>query len=92
MPEREESFKPSKRKKQIQGAAKESLLEGMEFSLMSKMNSQMSERERRKQEKREDPKKGLDSEDVFCQALDLDLKQLPMYERCIAKHELRNVV
>lgn len=92
LPEREESFKPSKRKKQIQGAAKESLLEDMEFSLISKMNSRMSEREKRKQEKREDPKKGLDSEDVFCQALALDLKQLPMYERCIAKHELRNVV
>ena len=52
---------------------------------MSKMNSRMSEREKRKQEKREDPKKGLDSGDVFCQALALDLKQLPMYERCITK-------
>ena len=57
LPEREESFKPSKRKKQIQGAAKESLLEDMEFSLMSKMNSRMSDREKRKQEKRKDPKK-----------------------------------
>ena len=57
LPEREESFKPSKRKKQIQGAAKESLLEDMEFSLMSKMNSRMSDREKRKQEKRKDPNK-----------------------------------
>ena len=58
LPEREESFEPSRRKKKIQGAAKESLLEDMEFSLMSKMNSRMSEREKRKQEKPKDPKKG----------------------------------
>ena len=35
-------------------------------------------------------KKQLDSKDVFCQAF--DLKQLPYYERCMAKHEIQNVL
>lgn len=52
----------------------------------------MSERERRQQDKGNNPKKELESEDVFCQALALDLKQLPLYERCMAKQELRNVL
>ena len=37
-------------------------------------------------------KKELDIEGVFCQALAFDLKQLPYYERCMAKHEMRNVL
>ena len=38
-------------------------------------------------------KKDLNSEDVFLfQALAFDLKQLPYYERCMAKHEMRNVL
>ena len=37
-------------------------------------------------------KKELDSEDVFCQALGFDLKQPPYYKRCMAKHEMRNVL
>ena len=37
-------------------------------------------------------KKKLDSEDVFCQALAFDLKQLPYYERRMAKHKMWNVL
>lgn len=82
-----------KAKKRIQGAAKEALMEEMEFSLISKMNSTMNDRLKRKKEKEmAQPKIEIDNEDAFCQALALDLKQLPMYERCIAKQELRNVL
>jgi hypothetical protein len=92
LPGREGPPKPKKGKKRIQGAAKDALLEEMEFSLISKMNSRMSERERRQQDKENNSKKELESEDVFCQALALDLKQLPLYERCMAKQELRNIL
>jgi len=87
---REGPPKPKKIKKKVQGAAKDALLEEMEFSLISKINSRMSERG--KNEKEGNDKKEPDNEDIFCQALALDLKQLPIYERCIAKHELRNVL
>lgn len=88
------SSKSKKQKKQIQGANKASLIEEMEFSLMSKMNTHISNRERKRKlsEKEENQKKELSSEDIFCQALAMDLKQLPQYERCMAKHDLRNVL
>lgn len=91
LPENEAPSKPKKGKKRIQGAAKDTLLEEMEFSLISKMNARMSEREKRQREGKNN-KKELDSEDVFCQGLAMDLKQLPMYERCMAKNEMRNVL
>ena len=75
-----ESDGPSKEKKgkaPIKGAAKDALLEGMEFSMLSKINSQMNERDKRQQNKGKVEKKELDSEDVFCQAFVFDLKQLP---------------
>ena len=88
------SSKSKKQKKQIQGANKASLIEEMEFSLMSKMNTHISNRERKRKlsENEENQKKELSSEDIFCQALAIDLKQLPQYERCMAKHDLRNVL
>ena len=52
----------------------------------------MSEREKREQKKGKKDQKDLDSEDNFCQALALDLKQLPFHQRCIAKNKLRNVL
>ena len=52
----------------------------------------MNERDKRQQNKGKIEKKEPDSEDVFCQALAFDLKQLPYYERCMAKHEMWNVL
>jgi len=76
----------SKRKPQIQGAARETLLEEIEHSMLSKINLRMNEREKRRDIKNREKveQKELDSEDVFCQALSLDLKKLPYYEnmRC----------
>ena len=79
---------PPKKKSKIQGAAKEALMEEMEFSLMKKMNERLKKRDQQKSEKRTQP----DGEELFAQALALDLKQLPQYERCIAKGELRGII
>ena len=57
--------------------------------MLSKINSRRNERDKRQQRKGKVEKKDLNSEDVFlCQALAFDLKQLPYYERCMAKHEM----
>lgn len=81
----------SKKKPRIQGAAKETLLEEMEYSILRKINLRMNEQEKRRKTDKVELKE-LDSEDVFCQALSLDLKKLPYYERCMAKHEMQNVL
>ena len=91
-PEPDGPSKSKKGKAPIKGAAKDALLEEMEFSMLSKINSRMNERDKRQQNKGKAEKKELDSEDVFCQTLAFDLKQLPYYERCMAKHEMRNVL
>ena len=44
--------------------------------------------DQQKSEKRTQP----DGEELFAQALALDLKQLPRYGRCIAKGELRGII
>ena len=62
----------------IKGSAKE-IIDDMEFSLISKLNEQISEKRK-------------DNEEVFCKSLALDLRDLPPYERCIAKQEMRNVI
>ena len=77
---------------QLRMPQKDALLEEMEFSMLSKINSRMNERDKRQQNKGKVEKKELDSEDVFCQTLAFDLKQLPYYERCMAKHEMWNVL
>ena len=87
-PEPDGPSKSKKGKAPIKGAAKDALLEEMEFSMLSKINSRMNERDKRQQNKGKVEKKELDSEDVFCQTLAFDLKQLPYYERCMAKHEM----
>ena len=79
---------PPKKKSKIQGAAKEAVMEEMEFSLMKRMNERLEKRNQQKSEKRTQP----DGEELFAQALALDLKQLPQYERCIAKGELRGII
>ena len=77
--------KSLKKRPGIKGAAKENLLEEMEFSLISKINDRLSGK--RKAAENDD-----DNEDIFCKSLALDLKELPLYERCIAKQEMRNVI
>ena len=79
-----------KLKKGVQGSVKEALLEEMEFSVISKMNSQLNDRSKRKGEKKENVKP--DIEDVFFQTLALELKQLPMFARCAVKQEVRNIL
>ena len=79
---------PPKKKSKIQGAAKEAAMEEMEFSLMKRMNERLVKRNQQKSEKRTQP----DGEELFAQALALDLKQLPRYGRRIAKGELRGII
>ena len=82
------SKKENKIKKSIQGTARETLLEELELSLISKISTRSREREKKNNNK----KSQLDNEDAFCHALAMDLKQLPYFERCMAKNELRNVI
>ena len=91
-PEPDGPSKSKNGKAPIKGAAKDTLLEEMEFSMLSKTNSRMNECDKRQQNKGKVEKKELDSEYVFCQALAFDLKQLPYYKRCMAKPEMRNVL
>ena len=60
-----------KLKKGVQGSVKEALLEEMEFSVISKMNSRLNDRSKRKGEKEKENVKP-DIEDVFCQTLALE--------------------
>ena len=79
-PELDGPSKSKKGKAPFKGAAKDALLEEMEFAMLSKINSRRNERDKRQQNKGKVEKKELDSEDVFwCQALAFDLKQLPYY-------------
>ena len=52
---------PPKKKSKIQGAAKEAVMEEMEFSLMKRMNERLKKRDQEKSEKRTQP----DGEDLF---------------------------
>ena len=79
---------PQKKKSKIQGAAKEAVMEEIEFSLMKRMNERLEKRDQQKSEKRAQP----DGKELFAQALARDLQQLPQYERCIAKGELRGII
>ena len=69
---------------------KNSLLHDMEYSLINQLNERIERREKRKAESTKVAENN--SEEVFCKALALDLKELPIYERCMAKHELRSVL
>ena len=42
--------------------------------------------------KRSREEKGKRAEELFCSSLAAKLKDLPEYERCVAKNELRNVI
>ena len=91
-PEPDGPSKSKKGKAPIKVVAKDALFEEKKFSMLSKINSRMNERGKQQQNKGKVEKKEHDTEDVFCQALAFDLKQLPYYERCMAKHEMRNVL
>ena len=55
---------------------------------MKRMNERLEKCNQQKSEKRTQP----NGEELFAQALALDLKQLLQYERCIAKGELRGII
>lgn len=77
----------AKKKRQpmgIKGSARENLLEDMEFSLIKDLNEKVS-----KKGKAEDHET---TEDLFCKSLAADLKMLPVYERFIARNEIRGVM
>ena len=76
----------SKKRPGIKGSAREDLLEDMEFSLIKNLNERVSNK-RKAEETKEESK-----EDLFCRSLAADLKDLPCYERCLARNEIRNVV
>ena len=46
----------------------------------------------RVKEKEGDQNKEETNEDLFCKSLAADLKELPPYERCMAKNEMRNIL
>ena len=56
-PEPDGPSKSKKGKAPIKGAAKDALLEEMEFSMLSKINSRMNERDKRQQNKEKFEKK-----------------------------------
>ena len=70
----------------IKGSVRENLLEDMEFSLIKNLNERVSNK-RKAEETKEESK-----EDLFCRSLAADLKDLPCYERCLARNEIRNVI
>ena len=55
---------------------------------MKRINQRLEKCDQPKSEKRTQP----DGGELFAEALALDLKQLPQYERCIAKGELRGII
>lgn len=73
---------------------REQSMDEIELSLISKLISRMNQREQNKhhQQSESNSTKEIDGEDLFCQALASDLKQLPFYQRCAAKHDLQNVL
>ena len=71
----------------IKGSARESLMEDMEFSLIRDLQEKVG-----KKRKAEDTIIEESSEDLFCKSLAADLKELPHYEKCMAKQEIRSVV
>ena len=71
---------------EIKGSARENLLEDMEFSLIKNLNEKVSEKKKAKDQDRET------TEDLFCKLLAADLKMLPVYERFIARNEIRGVM
>ena len=62
-------------------------MEEMEFSLIKRMNERLEKRDQQSLKKEHNL-----GEELFAQALALDLKQLPQYERCIAKGELTGII
>ena len=78
--------KKKRRRMEIKGSARENLLEDMEFSLIKNLNEKVSEKKKAKDQDRET------TEDLFCKLLAADLKMLPVYERFIARNEIRGVM
>ena len=76
-----------KKRAGIKGSARESLMEDMEFSLIRTLQDKVSN----KRKADEDTIKEESNEDLFCKSLAADLKELPPYEKCIAKNEIRNI-
>ena len=72
-----------KPRSEIKGSARENLLEDMEFSLIKNLNERVSKKRKTGEETKED---------LFCKSIAADLKDLPPYERCIAKNEIRNIM
>ena len=75
-----------KTRPEIKGSARENLLEDMEFSVIKNLSENVSKK-RKTVNSIEETK-----EDLFCKAISADLKDLPPYERCIAKNEIRNIM
>ena len=71
---------------EIKGSARENLLEDKEFSLIKNLNEKVSEKKKAKDQDHET------TEDLFCKLLAADLKMLPVYERFIARNEIRGVM
>lgn len=55
---------------------------------INKINEKKKDIKNREKVEQKEP----DSEEAFCQALSLDLKELQYYKKCIAKRELRRVL
>lgn len=76
--------KKQKQRSEIKGSARENLLDDMEFSLIKDLHEKVS-----KKRKADDQET---AEDLFCKLLAADLKELPTYERFIARNEIRGIM
>ena len=73
-----------KAKEQNKGT-KDVYMDDMELSLFKSIKKDICE-------SNQESKKVEDGEDLFCKALAEDIKQLPIREKVMAKHEIRNVL
>ena len=76
-----------KQRSGIKGTPRENLMEDMEFSLIKNLNDRISGKRKADDQTNEET-----NEDLFCKSLAADLKELPPYERCMAKNEMRNIL
>ena len=76
------------RKRKLNESSKSALLENMEFSICSDIRDMVKLRNEKSRPVLEEESE----EELFGRTLAFELKQLPQYEKVMAKHELRSVM
>ena len=75
-----------KTRPELKGASRQALLDDMEFSLLKSLNDRIWNK------RKPDDAEVNDPDEIFCKSLAVDLKELPPYEKCMAKNEMRMVL